>query len=121
MLLDPCLEFVIADFALIESHIISITIDRLSLLSDVVDQVNPSAIICQAHFISQLLEVVIDLKEGSDLIIIVVGEFDQALVKQVGGAVRLVSWEDVERNGGSVAYEPTPSSKSILQVALAFI
>jgi long-chain acyl-CoA synthetase len=92
------LEFIISDLALASHSIPSFTLTSLSLLSSVLDNHPPSAIITEAEFLPQLLELIYDTNEGSHHTVIVVGEPDVKFARSLG-QVRVVKFSDVERQG----------------------
>lgn len=76
------------------------------MLSPCLEHHTPSAIITEAEFLPQLLELVYDMKEDSHYPIIVVGE---PRVK-VNQAVHIFKWEDVERQGAQLQQIPPVAS-----------
>ncbi|KAF7796891.1 hypothetical protein EIP86_008076 [Pleurotus ostreatoroseus] len=102
LLLNDGIEFLVADMALASRSIPSFTLTSQSLLSPCLEEHTPSAIITEAEFLPQLLELVYDMKEGSHYPIIVVGE-PKVRADQ---AARLLKWEDVERQGAQLPELP---------------
>lgn len=99
-------EFLISDLALATYAITSLTLSNLSLLSSVLDNYHPSAIITHAEFIPDLLELLYDSNEGFHPTIIVIREYT---AKKVPG-VTIIDWADIEREGalGEATVPPTP-------------
>ncbi|KAG9055638.1 hypothetical protein FS842_001619 [Serendipita sp. 407] len=94
MLLDDCLEWLVADLALASYCVPTITLASRNLLNEVLDQYTPTSIIVQASFLVQLLE---QLEEAhTSPTIVVVGD-KSGLVKQWEMKVKskLVAWEDL--------------------------
>ena len=90
----------IADLALSSNSIPSFTLASSSLLSEVFDEHSPDAIITHAGFLPQLLELLYDANEIPNHTIIVVGQPDTKLVRQI----RILLWDDIERQGAQ--WEP---------------
>ncbi|KAI0086291.1 acetyl-CoA synthetase-like protein [Irpex rosettiformis] len=109
LLLNDGLEFLIADMALSSNSIPSLTLTSSSLLSQVFDEYSPTAIITHADFLPQLLELVYDANEASNHTIIVVGQPNAKLVRQLA-QVRILQWDDIERQGAQLepVEVPTP-------------
>ncbi|KAJ3559882.1 hypothetical protein NM688_g72 [Phlebia brevispora] len=99
-------EFVVSDLALASHSIPSFTLSSKSLLSPCLESHPPSAIITEAEFLPQLLELVYDIKEGSHYPIIVVGE---PKIK-VDDNMRVFKWEDIERRGAQLPEVPPTAS-----------
>ncbi len=83
----------------LSSHSIpSFTLTSSSLLSEVLDEHSPTAIIAHADFLPQLLELLYDANEETNHTIIVVGQPDAKLARQIR-QVRVLQWDDIERQG----------------------
>ena len=94
------LEFVISDLALASHSIVSLTLTSPKLLSSIIKAHPPSAIICHAFLVPQLLEHLYD--EGHrhvEYTIIVVGEPTKGMMASVASNLKLLQFEDVEREG----------------------
>jgi len=94
------LEFVIADLALASHSIVSLTLTSSKLLSSVIKAHPPSAIICHAFLVPLLLEHLYD--EGHrhvEYTIIVVGEPTKGMMASVASNLKLLRFENVEREG----------------------
>ena len=94
------LEFLIADLALASHSIVSLTLTSSPLLSAVIKAYAPSAIICHAFLVPHLLEHLYD--EGHrhvEYSIIVVGEPTKGTMASVASNLRVLRFEDVEREG----------------------
>ncbi|KAL1947959.1 hypothetical protein VTO73DRAFT_13683 [Trametes versicolor] len=100
LLLNDSLEFIVADLALASLSIPSLTLSSLALLSPVFENHAPSVIISQAEFLPQLLELVYEANESSQHTIVVVGDISNAKLPRSNN-VKIVKWEDVEREGAS--------------------
>ncbi|KAJ8475403.1 hypothetical protein ONZ51_g6581 [Trametes cubensis] len=118
LLLDDGLEFVIADLALASHSIPSFTLSSLSLLSPVLDSHPPSAIITQASLLPQLLEHIYDSNESNHHTIVVVGDIDSLNLPRLNN-VKIMRWEDLERQGTSIEKVtlPTPDPNDVFTVA----
>ncbi|GJE86971.1 acetyl-CoA synthetase-like protein [Phanerochaete sordida] len=114
LLLNDSLEFVLSDLALSAYSIPSFTLTSISLLSPVLETHPPSAIITEAEFLPQLLELIYDTNEGSHHTVIVVGEPN---VKNVQGLnqVRVIKFSDLEKEGAQLD-QLAPSATDPLQV-----
>ncbi|KAI0693739.1 acetyl-CoA synthetase-like protein [Cytidiella melzeri] len=112
LLLNDGLEFLIADLALSSHSIPSLTLTSSSLLSQVLEEHPPSAIITHADFLPHLLELVYDANEGSNHVIIVVGEPDAKLIRKLE-QTQVLRWDDIESQGAQldavVVTTPEPS------------
>lgn len=86
----------------------------MSLLSQVLDEHPPSAIITHAEFLPHLLELIYDdTHEGSHHTVIVIGEFSAKLEK-TSDQVRLLRWTQVELQGAQMEQVPaSPSGQSL--------
>jgi len=103
ILLNDCIEFLIADLALSSHSIPSMTLTAPHLLSPILDTHPPSAIITQAEFLPTLLELIYDAgEEGKHHTIIVVGEPSHSVMASVASKVKILVWADVEREGFKV-------------------
>lgn len=108
LLLNDGIEFLITDLALASHSIPSFTLSSPSVLTPVLEEHPPSAIVVHAEFLPQLLELIHDSNDGVHHTIIVVGNTD--LDKHLG-AIRLLKWEDIERQGAQ-ADQLTPATPS---------
>ncbi|CAL1704252.1 unnamed protein product [Somion occarium] len=106
LLLNDGIEFLITDLALASHSIPSFTLSSPSVLTPVLEEHPPSAIVVHAEFLPQLLELIHDSNDGVHHTIIVVGNTD--LDKHLG-AIRLLKWEDIERQGAQ-ADQLTPAT-----------
>ncbi|KAI0340515.1 acetyl-CoA synthetase-like protein [Trametopsis cervina] len=118
LLLNDGLEFLIADLALSLHSIPSFTLTSSALLSQVLDDHPPSAIITHASFLPQLLELVYDANEDSHHTIIVVGDPDEKVLRSSGQA-RLLRWDDIEGQGAGTepVQTPAPEPKEVFTVS----
>ncbi|CDO70739.1 hypothetical protein BN946_scf184798.g54 [Trametes cinnabarina] len=118
LLLNDGIEFLLADLALASSSIPSFTLSSLSLLSTVLENHPPSAIITQADFLTQLLEHVYDINESNNHTIIVVGDIDSLKLPRLNN-IKIVPWDDLEREGASVekAALPVPDPNEVFTVS----
>lgn len=102
-------EFVIADLALAKHSIVSITLSSRKLLSRVLEDHPPSAIIVGADFLPHLLELIYDAREY-DLKIIVVGQTDTNVRPKAAREVQILNWTQVETDGAQAANASDPPS-----------
>lgn len=116
LLLNDGIEFLISDLALASHSIPSFTLASKALLSPLLDSHPPSAIIAEAELLPHLLELVYDSKETSHHTIIVVGAFNAKLDTHT---VRILKWEDVEREGAQAQEIPAspPNPNEVFTVA----
>ncbi|KAI0080591.1 acetyl-CoA synthetase-like protein [Panus rudis PR-1116 ss-1] len=108
LLLNDGIEFLLTDLALASHSIPSFTLSALSLLSPVLEEHPPSAIVTDAKFLPQLLELIHDSNEGVHHTVVVVGDLDKPI--QVGG-VRILKWSDIEREGAQLDQIVPPAPK----------
>lgn len=114
LLLNDGLEFLLSDLALSSHAIPSFTLTSMSLLSSVLDNHPPSAIITEAQFLPHLLELIYDTNEGSHHTIIVVGEPNAKHIKGLKQA-RVFRFSDLEKQGAQLE-QVAPSATDPLQV-----
>ncbi|KIM28964.1 hypothetical protein M408DRAFT_329011 [Serendipita vermifera MAFF 305830] len=99
LLLDDGFEWLVADLALASHCIPSVTISSATLLHATIDSHPPDAIIVQAPFLEQLLEVLeeSDHPHTHSTTLIVVGDRTGEVKKHAGKVrTKIVTWEDVE-------------------------
>ncbi|KAH7107449.1 acetyl-CoA synthetase-like protein [Auriculariales sp. MPI-PUGE-AT-0066] len=115
ILLNDSLEWLLTDLALGQLAVPSVFLAALDLLHDVLEQRTASAIIVEASFLEQVLEVIAEESELRRLIIVVVGEPPAEAhrsAQHIG--VNLLSWQDVEARGRQNASEPVQVESSTL-------
>ncbi|KAJ3829994.1 hypothetical protein F5880DRAFT_1518298 [Lentinula raphanica] len=120
LLLNDCIEFLIADLALSSHSIPSMTLATPNLLSPVLDTHPPSAIITHAEFLPTLLELIYDAgEEGRHHTIVVVGEPSSRVMASVASKVKVLLWTDVEREGVKVPkiMSPLPKPSDVFSVS----
>jgi len=92
-------EFLITDLALASHGIPSFTLTSPNLLAPVLDAHPPTAVIIDAGFLAQALELILDAAEASHHVLIVLGDLDAKTAGRVADHVRLVRWSDIEEEG----------------------
>ncbi|KAG6337214.1 hypothetical protein ID866_1886 [Astraeus odoratus] len=99
----------IADLALAKFSIGSMTLCSPKLLSRVLEQHPPSAIIADADFLPSVLELIDDAREHHHKII-VVGQYDDRHLSKTARRVQIITWAQVEADGAGVesGSRPTP-------------
>ncbi|KAE9406368.1 hypothetical protein BT96DRAFT_915352 [Gymnopus androsaceus JB14] len=120
LLLNDCIEFLIADLALSSHSIPSMTLTSPNLLSPVLETHPPSAIITHAEFLPTLLELIYDAgEEGRHHTIVVVGEPSANVMASVASKVKVLVWADVEREGikNSKIMSPLPKPSDVFSVS----
>ncbi|KAJ7219090.1 acetyl-CoA synthetase [Mycena pura] len=120
LLLNDCVEFIIADLALASHSIPSFTIAASNLMSPVLESHSPSAIITHASMLPQILEFIYDAGEANrNHTIIVVGEPSSQAMATVASKVRVLKWSDVEREGVRVEkiISPLPKPNDVFTVS----
>ncbi|KAL0579964.1 hypothetical protein V5O48_002048 [Marasmius crinis-equi] len=122
LLLNDCIEFVIADLALASHSITSLTITNSNLVDAVLDSHPPAAIIAHADLLPHLLELIYDSHDkddGKQYVIIVVGEPSTRAMASVASKVKVLLWNDVEREGVRVEkiLSPVPKSSDVFTVS----
>lgn len=107
-------EFVIADLALAKHSIASITLSSRKLLSRVLEEHPPSAIIVGADFLPHVLELIYDAREHHHKII-VVGQSGTNPTPKAAREVELINWAQVEADGVQVNnVAPLPTVRELL-------
>lgn len=109
-------EWLVADLALASHCVPSITISSGTLLHATIDSHPPDAIIVQAGFLEQLLEVLeeSDHPHTHSTTVIVVGDRTGEVKKHTGTVkTKLVTWEDVETFKSEHINSTQPSMYSI--------
>ncbi|KDR73413.1 hypothetical protein GALMADRAFT_212330 [Galerina marginata CBS 339.88] len=120
LLLNDCLEFIVADLALASHSISSITLSSSKLLSPVLDAHPPSAIVTHAFLLPQLLELIYDSSEHqTEHTIIVVGEPTPQAMASVASNVKVYKFAELEREGFKVEkiLSPLPKPSDIFTVS----
>lgn len=105
-------EFVVADLALASHSIHSLTVSSANLLSPILDAHPPSAIICHAFLLPHLLEFIYDTQgTQAERTIIVVGQPTTQTMASIASNVKVLNFEDVEREGAKSdkIFSPVPS------------
>ena len=102
-------EFLIADLALASNAIPSFTLTSMSLLSSVLENHPPSAIITEAEFLPHLLELIYDSHEGSHHTVVVVGK-PTAKYAQGVNQIRVIEFTELERQGAQLDQVVSPST-----------
>lgn len=102
--------------ALASHSITSLTIGTLTLLSPVLDSYPPAAIVTDAQFLPQLLELIHEPDKDIQYTIIVVGETN-SLESHESSRVRLYKFADLEREGAREA----PVSVNVPSMSLEII
>ncbi|KAF8964661.1 hypothetical protein BDZ97DRAFT_1814951 [Flammula alnicola] len=120
LLLNDCLEFVVADLALASHSVKSITLSSSSLLSPVLEAHPPSAIITHAFLLPQLLELIYDSSERqTEHTIVVVGEPSAQTMASVASNVKVLKFAELEREGFKVEkiLSPLPKPSDVFTVS----
>jgi long-chain acyl-CoA synthetase len=102
-------EFIISDLAMAAHSITSFTISSSTLLAPVLESHLPDAIITHAALLPQILELIYDAgdKAGNHTIILV-GEPSPQAMASVASKVKVLKFEEVEREGVRVEKTITP-------------
>ncbi|KAG7092296.1 hypothetical protein E1B28_008658 [Marasmius oreades] len=122
LLLNDCIEFLIADMALASHSILSLTITDSTLVGAVLDSHPPAAIIAHADLLPHLLEMIYEAHEkenGKGYTIIVVGEPSARTMASVASKVNVLLWSHVEREGVRVekTLSPVPKPSDIFSIS----
>ncbi|CAK5279607.1 unnamed protein product [Mycena citricolor] len=120
LLLNDCVEFVIADFALASHSIPSFTLSSSTLLAPVLESHPPSAIVTHASLLTSVLELIYDAGEANrNHTIIVVGEPSSQALASVASRVQVLRWADVEREGVKTEkiLSPIPKPSDVFTVS----
>jgi len=121
LLLDDGIDFVVTDLALASQSIPTFTISRLSLLSTVLENHPPSAIVTNAEFLPHILELIYDSNEHNHHTVVVVGDLDADKdYTKIAKHVNLIRFNDVEKIGANVQSElPQIDPKTIYTVSFS--
>lgn len=113
------LEFLIADLALASHAIPSFTLTSMSLLSSVLENHPPSAIITEAAFLPHLLELIYDSHESSHHTVIVVGEPSTKYAQGLN-QIRILKFAELEVQGAQLEQvsPPSPGTLSLRRAPL---
>ncbi|CAA7267615.1 unnamed protein product [Cyclocybe aegerita] len=120
LLLNDCLEFVVADLALASHSITSLTLSSPNLLTPVLEAHPPSAIITHAFLLPQLLEHIYDSGDRkAEHVIVVVGEPTTQAMASVASNVKVLHYVDIEREGVKVEkiLSPVPSPNDVFTIS----
>ncbi|KAF9050711.1 hypothetical protein BDZ89DRAFT_1057149 [Hymenopellis radicata] len=120
LLLNDCIEFVIGDMALASHSIPSFTISSPTLLSGILDSHPPTVIITHAELLPQLLELIYDAGEaGQHHTIVIVGDPSPQAMATVASKVKVLRWDDVEREGvkSQKILSPIPKPSDVFTVS----
>ncbi|KAH8833558.1 hypothetical protein DL96DRAFT_1666671 [Flagelloscypha sp. PMI_526] len=109
LLLNDSIEFLISDLALAAHSIVSVTVTDSTLLTPVLEAYPPNAIITHAELLPHLLELLYEADdEDQNHTVIVVGEPTTQALAKVASKIKVINFEDVEREGNKVAKTLTP-------------
>lgn len=113
ILLNDCIEFIIADLALASHSITSYTLSSPTLLPTVLESYPPSAILTHAFLLPQLLEHIYETSEQTvEHTIIVVGEPSAQTMASVASNIKVLKFAEVEREGVKVEKIISPFSNT---------
>ncbi|KAI0060819.1 acetyl-CoA synthetase-like protein [Artomyces pyxidatus] len=110
LLLNDSIEFLITDLALASHTIPSFTLSSPSLLSPVLEQHPPTAIVIDAGFLPSVLELIYESHEASHHVVIVVGEPKGKALEEASKQIKLVRWADIEAEGERGEQITTPAA-----------
>ncbi|KAK0228337.1 hypothetical protein IW262DRAFT_1350397 [Armillaria fumosa] len=120
LLLNDTLEFIISDMALAMHSIPSFTIAATNLLAGILESHPPTVIVTHAELLLQLLELIYDAGESDQHhTIIIVGEPSAQAMARVASKVKVLKWEDVEREGVKTEkiLSPVPKPSDVFTVS----
>ncbi|KAK7043635.1 hypothetical protein VNI00_008246 [Paramarasmius palmivorus] len=122
LLLNDSIEFLIADLALASHSITSFTLSDSTLLSGILESHSPTVLITHADLLPNLLELIYDSHDGDNSkgwTIIVVGEPSARTMASVASNVKVLQWNDVEREGVRVEkiLSPVPKPSDVFTVS----
>lgn len=121
ILLNDCIEFIIADLALASHSITSYTLSSPTLLPTVLESYPPSAILTHAFLLPQLLEHIYETSEQSvEHTIIVVGEPSAQTMASVASNIKVLKFAEVEREGVKVEKIISPLSNASDVFSISF-
>ncbi|PVG02165.1 acetyl-CoA synthetase-like protein [Serendipita vermifera] len=109
LLLDESLEWLIADLALATYCVPTISLSSISLLSESLEAHPPNVIIVQSTFLGSLLELLVESRNTS-VVVVVVGDHTNEVQKKWSRKVdtRIILWEDLERTEVDLASTSPP-------------
>ncbi|KAF4615268.1 hypothetical protein D9613_002796 [Agrocybe pediades] len=111
LLLNDCLEFIVADLALASHSINSITLTSAKLLTPVLEAHTPAAIITHAFLLPPLLEHIYESGDrNKEHVIVVVGEPTPQAMASVASNVKVYKFAELEHQGSKVEkiFSPLP-------------
>ncbi|KAF8803563.1 hypothetical protein BYT27DRAFT_7195406 [Phlegmacium glaucopus] len=120
VLLNDCLEFIVADLALASHSITSLTLSSVTLLPTVLESHALSAIVTHAFFLPQLLELIYETdKRTTEHIIVVVGEPSAQAMSSVASNIKILRFADLEREGVKVekVLSPLPKPSDVFTIS----
>ncbi|KAF5365585.1 hypothetical protein D9758_003190 [Tetrapyrgos nigripes] len=120
LFLNDCIEFLISDLALASHSIPSFTLTASNLLSQVLESHPPSTIITNGELLPSLLELIYDGGHNTQkYTIVVVGEPSARAMASVASKIKVLRWEDVEREGNKVEkiLSPIPKPQDVFTVS----
>ncbi|KAJ2917592.1 hypothetical protein MD484_g2778, partial [Candolleomyces efflorescens] len=120
ILLNDCIEFLLADLALASHSIVSYTLSSATLLSSVLESHRPNAIITHAFMLPQLLELVYENSDRTvQHTIVVVGEPSPQALASVASNITILKFADVEREGVRVEkiLSPIPKPTDVFSIS----
>jgi len=120
LLLNDCLEFIVADLALASHSITSLTLSSASLLSPVLESHPPSAIISHAFLLPQLLELIYESHDHqTEHTVIVVGDPTPQAMASVASNVKIYKFADLEREGFKTEkmLSPVPKPSDVFTIS----
>ncbi|EAU88139.1 acetyl-CoA synthetase [Coprinopsis cinerea okayama7 len=121
LLLNDGFEFLLTDLALASHGIVSYTLSSAKLLSSVLDSHRPSAIVTHAAMLPGILELIYDSDERqNEYTIVVVDELPREVRAGVASNIKLLPFEDVEREGVRVEkiLSPVPKPSDVFTISL---
>ncbi|KAJ2933950.1 hypothetical protein H1R20_g3106, partial [Candolleomyces eurysporus] len=120
ILLNDCIEFLLADLALASHSIVSYTLSSSTLLPSVLESHRPNAIITHAFMLPKLLELVYDTSDRTvQHTIVVVGEPSPQALASVASNITILKFADVEREGVRVEkiLSPIPKPTDVFSIS----
>ncbi|KAF8634354.1 hypothetical protein AX15_000965 [Amanita polypyramis BW_CC] len=120
LLVNDSLEFILADLALASLSIVSYTVSSSTAVSSIFDKYRTSAIVTNAEFVPHLLDLIYKSDaRTNNYTIIVVGEVDYRIATGIVSNLRILRFNDVERDGYRMdkVLVPAPSASDVFSVA----
>lgn len=90
----------------------SVTVTEAHILSPVVEAYPPNVIIAHAELLPHLLELIYDADDDHNYTVVIVGEPSTQAMARVASKIKILRFDDVEREGNKVTKILTPPPRT---------